>query len=334
VRYDTVIICINADMLPTFMDHDHGAGFVEGRYAIGFWFWELADFPDNLLPALDHLDEVWVTSDFTADVIRAHTSKPVRTVPLPVHAPARTAVTIPELEGDPAFTFLFTFDYLSVFERKNPLGLVTAFEKAFPLPGEARLVIKSVNGDLRPLERERLRYAARSRDDIVLMERYLSREELDHLLWLADCYVSLHRSEGFGLGLAESMAIGKPVIGTGYSGNMTFMTPQNSRPVDYKLVKVPEGCEPYPTTSRWAAPRTGQAARLMRRIFEEPELRARLGGRAARSMQSRHTLNSLAAFALDRLAELDASRPDRADRAGAGGRLSRGPERARGEGAG
>ena len=170
-----------------------------------------------------------MSSEFNAKGLRTVTDKPVHVVPHPTHAPrSERSCRIPELADEDLFTFLFVFDYLSVLERKNPVGLIEAFVQAFPTPGEARLIIKSINGAKRPADRERLLYAIGDRPDIVLVERYLDREELDGLMWNADCYVSLHRSEGFGQTLAEMMAIGKPVIATRYSGNLAFMDKTNS----------------------------------------------------------------------------------------------------------
>jgi glycosyltransferase involved in cell wall biosynthesis len=300
-RHETVIVCINADMLPTFLREDAGAGFTEGRRVIGFWFWELDDFPSSLRPALDPLDEVWVTSSFTADVLRSATDKPVHVVPLPVHRPARSDVDVPGLARSDAFTYVFVFDYLSVFQRKNPLGLVAAFREAFPEPGEARLVIKTINRDKRPDHAEHLAHAIGDRPDVVVIDRYLTRTELDALMWRADCYVSLHRSEGFGFTIAEEMAIGKPVIATGYSGNMQFMTAANSRPLRYDMVPVPPDAEPYPEGAVWAEPRRGHTVRAMRRVLEDEELRARLGAAAAATIERHHSVEALAQAAIHRL---------------------------------
>jgi glycosyltransferase involved in cell wall biosynthesis len=309
-RHDTVVLCINADMLPTFLNEDAGPGFSEGRRVIGFWFWELDDFPPGLRPALEPLDEIWVTSGFTADVLRAATDKPVHVLPLPVHSPERSDVQVPELGDSEVFTFLFVFDYLSVFQRKNPLGLVAAFVEAFPEPGAARLVIKTINRAMRPEHAEHLAHVIADRPDVVVIDRYLSRAELDALMWRADCYVSLHRSEGFGFTMAEEMAIGKPVIATGYSGNMEFMTPANSRPLKYTMVAVPPDADPYPEGSSWAEPRRAHAVRVMRRIHEDGELRERLGAAAAATIAERHSVEALAAEAVRRLGDVDGTPAD------------------------
>ena len=304
-RYDTTLLCVNADTLPT-LGRDYGPAFFEDRYTIGLWFWELAQWPETMTtPALRYVDEIWVSSEFGAKGLRLATDKPVRVMPHPTHAPARSDVRIPEVADD-VFTFLFVFDYLSVLERKNPVGLVEAFAEAFPDPGEARLVIKSINGAKRPTDRERLLYAIGDRPDIVLVERYLDRDELDGLMWNADCFVSLHRSEGFGQTLAEMMAIGKPVIATRYSGNLAFMDETNSILVGQKWTPVPAGCDPYSAHIGlgWANPIRRQAARAMRRMVEDAALRERLGAQAARTIADNFSTEALGRAARARLDEI------------------------------
>ena len=145
------------------------------------------------------------------------------------------------------FLFLFAFDFFSIIERKNPLGLVRAFTQAFR-PGEGpTLVLKTINGEKRLTDLERLRVAAADRPDIRLVDEYYTSEQKNALLRLCDCYVSLHRSEGFGLTMAEAMGLAKPVIATAYSGNMDFMSHENSYLVDYETSEVPADSDPYPT---------------------------------------------------------------------------------------
>src|SRR5262249_52403809 len=156
-----------------------------------------------------------------------------------------------DLRLPPGFMFLFVFDLFSIVERKNPFGLITAFTRAFQ-PGEGPiLVIKTINGHLRLNDLERVRAAAAGRPDIAIVDEYYTAQQKNALLGICDCYVSLHRSEGFGLTMAEAMGLEKPVIATGYSGNVDFMTPHNSFLVDYVTGSVPAGCAPYPVGSAW-----------------------------------------------------------------------------------
>ena len=126
---------------------------------------------------------------------------------------------------------------MSTIQRKNPVGLIEAFRRAFAAGEGPRLLIKTINAPLRPLHEEALLDAAQGRPDIHIVDRSLTAEEMDGLIAGCDCYVSLHRSEGFGLTMAEAMAVGKPVIATAYSGNVDFMNRDNSLLVDYELTR-------------------------------------------------------------------------------------------------
>jgi glycosyltransferase involved in cell wall biosynthesis len=138
----------------------------------------------------------------------------------------------------------------------------------------------------------------------VLIERYLSREELDGLMWGLDCFVSLHRAEGFGLTMAETMGMGKAVVATNYSGNLTFMDETNSRLVKNTLVPIPPGHPPYPPTARWARPSVQHASLVMRRLLDNPGLVASLGEKARRTIELRHSPAAFGAVAAARIAEI------------------------------
>ena len=303
--YDVNLIAINADQLPAFARHV-GPRFFADRYNVGLWFWEVEKFPDVMRSAFEWVDEVWVASEFTAAAIRDASPKPVVVLPPPIVAPALDPALARRDFGlpDGRFVFLFTFDFLSVFERKNPMALVEAFSRAFRDGEGPLLVLKTINGDRRRVDLERLRMACARRSDIVLHTDYLPRERNLALFAASDCFVSLHRSEGFGLTIAEAMALGKPVIATGYSGNLTFTDPSNAYLVDYKLVPVPAGCDPYPRNSRWADPDVEQAAVLLRRVVEHPaEARAK-GDKAAEEVRAHHSPAVRGGAIRERLSEI------------------------------
>ena len=226
------------------------------------------------------MQEIWVYSRFMAENIGAQAPVPVIALPPPVERPREPAAPDRLGLGD-GFLFLFAFDYLSTVQRKNPVGLIEAFRRAFA-PGEGpRLLIKTINAPLRPLSEEELLWAADGRADIHVIDRSLSTSELNGLMAGCDCYVSLHRAEGFGLTLAEAMSIGKPTIATGYSGNVDFMNDANSYLVDYEIGRVGPECEIYPPEGEWAEPSVEHAAELMRRVYHEREEAARKGAQAA-----------------------------------------------------
>jgi hypothetical protein len=211
--------------------------------------------------------------------------------------------------GAEEYAFLFTFDYLSVFERKNPLAVVRAFRAAFARDAGASLTIKTINHEHDPVGRARLQATIADEPDIRLIERYLDSGAKDALTAACDCYVSLHRSEGFGLTMAEAMYLGKPVIATGYSGNLDFMTPHNSYLVDYELVPVGEGAAPYPADAEWAEPSVEDAARLMRHVFERREEARAKGQRAAADIRRSHSARKAGQEMRDRLAHVRVPAP-------------------------
>jgi hypothetical protein len=239
--------------------------------------------------AFELVDEVWVGTEFIADALRPLSPVPVVKVKTPVAPPPIVPFSNAELGLPEGFVFLFIFDYHSVFERKDPIRLIEAFQMAFEAGEGASLVIKCMNDESDPENHDRLRLAARSHPDIHIIDEYVSVERKDAMLASCDCYVSLHRAEGFGLPLAEAMYHGKPVIATRYSGNLDFMTDANSFLVDYELRPVGEGHAPYPASATWASADQTHAARLMRSVFEQPMDAERRGRRAAADIRRAHS---------------------------------------------
>ena len=305
--YDTTLLCVNADMTPTVAASV--PSLLERSYRIGMWYWEVEDFPASQHEGFRHVDEVWVASDFVRRAIEPHSPVPVRTITPPLPQPRTLPGRIRADLGLPERPiFLFAFDYLSTVERKNPLGLVDAFEAAFA-PGEGPLlVIKSINAERRPDQAERLRLRVAGSPDVLLLEDYLDAEDRDALVALCDCYVSLHRSEGLGLTMAEAMALGKPVIATGYSGNLQFMTEANSFLVPWTPTSIPTRCEPYPQGGTWAEPDLEVAARLMRTVLEDSELAAARGRQGAEDLRVLHSPEAAGRQVSARLAELVSAR--------------------------
>ncbi len=287
--YPINIVCINGDGIPVFA-REAGRSFFENRYTIALWWWEVGEPPAGWTDAYEFVDEVWVGSQHIYDAIAPSSPVPVVRITLPVIAPkiaprTRSQLGLPE-DG---FLFLYLHDYHSVAARKNPLGLIEAFKRAFA-PGEgAKLVLKSINAAIWPQEHERICQAADGHPDIELIDAYVSGTEKNALIDHCDCYVSLHRAEGLGLTVAEAMLLGKPVIATRYGGTLEFMNDANSYPVDWEPARVGEGAYPYPAEGTWAEPDLDQAAALMRHVRAEPaEARAR-GQRARRDLLEHHS---------------------------------------------
>jgi glycosyltransferase involved in cell wall biosynthesis len=296
------LVCVNADELPHFADRV-GPSFFACRYTIGLWAWEIEEFPTQFSRSFDYVDEVWASSEFARSAIAAKTSKPVISYPIPILAPKVVAADLRSDFGIPSrYCFLFCFDLTSIPARKNPLGLIEAFSRAFRPNEGPVLVIKAVNGERRVADLEELRLAVMERDDVYLIDRYVDAKTNTALMASCNCYVSLHRSEGFGLTLAEAMALGKPVIATGYSGNLEFMTDDTSYLVPSTEGTVPFGCEPYPEGARWAEPDLDAAARFMRHVYENPEEAGAVGARAREHVLSHHGLNARVGVLTERFA--------------------------------
>jgi GT2 family glycosyltransferase/glycosyltransferase involved in cell wall biosynthesis len=290
--FDTNLICVNADPLPLFFEEmrEH---LPVGARNIGLWAWEVEDLPAAMARSESYLDEVWGISSFTAAALSRSLTKPVRAFPLPVVVPevrprTRAALGMPE-----GFLFLFSFDYDSVFRRKNPLAAVAAFRQAFAdrftdRPGVV-LYIKTTNAARHTAEDEELRTAAAGRSNIVIRDGYVSSDDYFSMLSACDCYVSLHRSEGFGLTVAEAMALGKPVISTAYSSTLEFTNEANSFLVPARLTEVGDHAPPYPPRSHWAEPDVAAAAQQMARVYADPGAASAVGARARADIQALHS---------------------------------------------
>jgi glycosyltransferase involved in cell wall biosynthesis len=286
--YDFNLICVNADMLPA-VATALGPRFFEGRHSVGLWFWEISDFPDQWLPSFDFVDEVWVATEHVADALRDVSETAVQTIRLPVLPVPAAEMTRAELGMPEGFCFLFVFDYRSVFARKNPLGLVEAFCRAFEPGTGPSLVIKSICSDEFPVQRRQLAEAVAERPEIHLIEDMVPVEAKNAMIANCDCYVSLHRSEGLGLTMAEAMYFGRPVIATAYSGNLDFMSERNGYLVPHAMTEIGPGADPYPPDRQWAEPDLDQAAALMRQAFENPKGAAVRGRRAALDIRRTHS---------------------------------------------
>lgn len=243
-----------------------------GRLNAAMWFWEGAELPGDWLGAFERVDELWVASEFLADVFGQYGRVPVHVVGLAADLPEPGVVDRREfgLEDD-EFVFLFVFDAQSVAERKNPVLALEAFTEAFGRERkEVRFIVKTHNLHKMRGSEAKLRTAEARNPRITIVNEYWDREKLLRVMQAADVYVSPHAAEGFGLTLLESMALGTPVIATGYSGNMDFTDEQNSWLLDYRLVRLNHQAGPYPEGTVWARPRLDSIIDAMRSAAADP----------------------------------------------------------------
>lgn len=285
---DVSVVCVNADELPMLRERLETV-VPAARYQVGVWAWELESFPAWMARSQCLVDEVWVYSAHAAAAVEPMVHVPVHVFPPPIPIP--TAPQPSErrvLASRDGFLVLFCFDFFSISARKNPHAVIDAYRRAFgPLDG-ARLVVKTVNGASFPVELAQLQARAEDRPDIAVIDGYARAEVQLELMQTCDCYISLHRAEGYGLTMAEAMALGKPVIATGYSGNLEFMTDDTGILVPYELVAVPVGCGPYPPSARWAEADVEAAADALRLLASDTAYARELGRRAREHIESNH----------------------------------------------
>lgn len=268
-KYEHTILAVNADQTERVIV-SCGLNQHPRRRRIGFWFWELSTFPKSSQSAFAHVSEVWCASEFTRDSVAAVSPVPVHHIRLPISVPtAPTPYTKIQAHLPEGFVFLFTFDFNSVMKRKNPVDVLTSYTNAFSPCDGAHLVIKSINGHHQKMELARLRYLAAERPDVIIQDGYISAGLVQAQIELSDCFISLHRSEGYGLNIAAAMAAGRPVIATGYSGNMTFTSAEYPYLVPFDLVPVGDDAHPYDPTAMWAQPNLAIATNYMRCVFDD-----------------------------------------------------------------
>ena len=299
---------VNLDQLPAVVRH-LGKKVRPDAYRIAIPFWELAVLPDAWLKAFDLVDEVWAPTQFIQTTLLRKVTKPVVRMPLLLEfrlpPPAtRSKLGLPEDQ----FLFFFAFDFLSFFERKNPMALVRAFKQAFrreQFGSKVGLVLKTLNGEFVPATTAAVRDELRNDPSLILIERTLTREENLQIISACDAVASLHRSEGLGLLIAEAMALGKPVISTDYSATTELVTPQTGYPIDYELVPVRDGQYPFHEGQMWAEADVNHAAWLMRRVYEEQAEATRRAEMAKHHLARHYSLEACSSRMRERLNFLD-----------------------------
>ncbi len=305
--YPVSIMFVNPDYLERALEFV-GVERLSGRHLIACWFWELERVPEAWLPAIGLVDEIMVASRFIEDAFSKVTDKPILRAPQPLSAIGDSGLQRADFGLDEGkFIFLTTFDFNSWVERKNPYAAIAAFKRAFPQGrDDVRMLVKSSNGYRYQDWFRRLLNEAATDPRIIVRDEVIDRAHVYALQRCCDAYVSLHRAEGFGLGLAECMAMGKPVIATAWSGNLDFMETGNAMLVGYRLVPVREGEYPHEPGDVWAEPSVEEAAAFMQRLADNPTEALEIGQRAAKAVGALLSPQR-AAFAIEtRLRELAA----------------------------
>jgi glycosyltransferase involved in cell wall biosynthesis len=238
-----------------------------GTRRIGVWHWELPVFPVRWAKAFEHVDELWAPSAFIAQSVRQASDIPVRLVPHAVPSAPIAQKLAREVFDLPAsaFVFLTIFDSNSFPARKNPLGVIRAFQNAFPdRSSDHLLIVKSHGRGRRSADFDEILRLAQGDRRLVLLDQVFSEERTRLLQAACDVYVSLHRSEGYGLNLLECMAQGKLAIGTAFSGNLQFMSPENSVLIPYSMRQVDKGEYLFGEGQWWAEPEHDTAVEALR----------------------------------------------------------------------
>jgi glycosyltransferase involved in cell wall biosynthesis len=280
---------------------------LKDRYNIFRTYWELPSAPVEWRDNLRHFNEIWAPNEFVADAFRDIFDGVIHIIPPPVDVMTDENCDRAAFGMSPGrFYFMFNFDYYSSPYRKNPTAVLEAFERAFVDRGQnVGLVVKSIGPSDNFPDIKNAFDEARARDPrIILIDRTLQRQEMLRLIQLADCYISLHRSEGFGLGMAEAMYFGKAVIGTNFSGSRCFLNERTGYPVPFTLRNVEPHEYPYSSGQVWAEPNIAEAAALMRKVLDEPEDAARRAAEGQKFVEANFSRNAIGRVMKLRLREV------------------------------
>lgn len=274
--YRINVIHVNADLLGLLLSKFR-LGWFDHAYTIAVWAWELNVLRPDWFTTFAQVDEVWTPSAYNTEAVQAISPVPVQTMNYVVIPPS-TVVTSEAAYYDRAyfglpngFMFITIFDVSSSLQRKNPEAVIDAFISAFADRPDVYLIVKfhSTHHDVSAVQH--LLRRVRKVSNVIIRAELLGDDELRGLQGCADCLISAHRSEGFGLNLAEFMLTGKPVIVTAYSGNMDFTNATNSYLVPYTLQPLTCASGPYLPGYLWADPDREVLVAQMRRVLENPD---------------------------------------------------------------
>lgn len=270
------IFCVQ----PHVMDRAHmhaGIAFNPMIRHIGYWYWETSRVPDDWLDTCEkfQVKELWAPTPYIRKAMQATIKHiPVYDV-LPYVAEPKDfdppKNLLPKL--DPRrFTFTYIFDYGSVYERKNPLALVQAFRRAFTRQDKVQLVLKSMRSKEVPFQSGPLLSLVDAPGaPIIVHDEMMPLSEVYGLMQVTDCYISPHRSEGLGLSLIEAFYLGKPVIATGYGGNLAFMPPDYPYLIQAPEIPIPATVRIYGAAGNWSEPSLDHMIELMWHVYKNQD---------------------------------------------------------------
>ena len=298
------LIYVNADQTAAttdYLDRKHH----RGRYRIGFWHWEQPRLPDSALGAFAHVDEIWVPSTFVHDAVAPFSPVPVVKIPHALEFSPSPGLTRRQFNlPDDKLLALLMYDFHSYQYRKNPQAALAAFRLAAGSNPNTALVVKTINSQHHADARAELQSSVADLPNVIFIDDFLTRQQTWDLQSCCDVLISLHRAEGFGLAPAEMMYLGKPVVATGWSANMDFMTAENSIPVRYQLKRLEEAVGVYPAGQYWAEADVEHAAEGLSQLFASPELRQKMGQQAAADIRRQLSPQAVGALVKERLSLL------------------------------
>lgn len=245
--------------------------FFEKKYNILYMAWESETIPEDYLLNINLFDEVWTPSEYCKKCIEKYIASPVKVIPHPIDINLKPTEDSEALNfyNDDLFNFLFIFDYNSSIQRKNVLNLIKVFRETFDgKENNAFLTIKTSKSDKFSLEKEQIKEAIGDSVKIKVVEKIFDKNALNYVISNCDSYISLHRSEGFGLTMAEAMYFGKPVIATGYSGNLQFMNAENSFLVNAEKISYGSDDLNYDSNTIWSEPSLEEASEYLKKIYQ------------------------------------------------------------------
>lgn len=298
IVYDVNMFCLTAIETGRYFAKNGCRHFLN-TFNIGYWPWELEEWPEEWQHLFSLVDEVWASSMHTYKSVFSNSPVPVKHVPMAVSIPDGSKLGRKDFGlPDNGKLFLFSFDLNSSANRKNPAACVEAFLMAFPYeeyPSSVGLVIKVHPPTDFNSEWEKLKSLRASDPRIYIIESTLDRNDLVALYKACDCFISLHRAEGFGRNLAESMLLETPVITTAYSGNLDYTNHTNAYMVNFRSILLKENDYPYGAGKFWAEPDIVQASKKMRNVVEDPEGYERIASNGRRQIELEYSFETVGA---------------------------------------